>query len=134
MGLKETIREKSKAQVRRETITLPRCGEKVTIRGLMAGEQLRIAAAPEEKQGLLFAAMGVEEEEGKNLWNANDLNDMNDIASLHGDDLTAILKAVERISGVAEGKEGGKGSAETKSSGSSSASDTESPPTLSAVA
>lgn len=162
MGLKDTIREKSKALVLREPLKLPRCGETVTIRGLMAGEQLRIGAAAAEKQPGMFAALGVEDGSGNPLWLAHSLDDMNDIAALHGDDLKAILDGVRKLSGMdqpdrivageaiskgapitikdgkafvlAEDQEAGKAPEETKNSGSSSASATESPPMISVVA
>lgn len=131
MSLKDRLRQKSDALVRREDVTLPRTGERITVRGLMAGEQLRCAELTGAKQTATMIALCVEDPDTKRpLWNAHAAEDHENIGALHSDDLTAILNAITGLSGMGkEGQEAAKNSEATESSSSSSRSGTGSSPT-----
>jgi hypothetical protein len=134
MSLKDRLKQKSDALVKREKITLPRTGEVIGVKGLMSGDLLRCSEHKGDRQSRLFVALGTEDPEtGSMLWNPNDMNDLDAIGALHNDDMAAILNAVRRISGLEEEKEEGKAE-DSPTSSSSSASDTESSRTISAVA
>jgi hypothetical protein len=102
MSLKERIAEKSAALVQRETITLPKCGEVVVVRGLMQGELSRVNAAPEAQRGTVVICLATEDpaNPGKPLWNVNDLHDQEAVGGLHVDDAALIINTHNRLSGL----------------------------------
>jgi hypothetical protein len=101
MSLKDAIRSKSAGLVKRETVTLPQCGEQVQVRGLMAGE-MRRAGESKRSVAVQVALSAEDPETGKPIWNPNDLNDLNAIDELHGVDLFTLLMASNRLSGADE--------------------------------
>lgn len=131
MGLKDRINDKSKALVQRKTVTLPMCGETVTVRGLMTGEGLRVNAAGAEIQGIAIICLCVEdpERQGVPLWNYNDLNDREFVGALHPNDSSAIVDGYNEISGIGKTDAEVLGNSQrTENSSSSSPSATESSP------
>lgn len=123
-SLKEQIKSKSAGLVQRETVTLPECGIEVQVRGLMAGEVQRAGQA--KRSADTQVALSAEDPKtGKNIWNPNDLNDLDEIAALHSVDLATLLEASNRLSGM--DKLGKMFSPQTKSGSSSSPSDSTGP-------
>lgn len=130
MSLKSRIAEKSKALVQRKTVTLPRSGEEVTVKGLMSGEYQRVNAAPEVVRGEVLACLCLEDPAtpGVLLLNVNDQADRAIAAGLHIDDMTAIVEEHNRLAGIGASDATLLGNLErTESSDTSSPSATESP-------
>lgn len=99
MSLKEQIKARSAELVRRERVTLPEAGIEVQVRGLMAGEARR--SGEHKRSADVQIALSVEDPAtGKQIWNPNDLNDLDEIASLHTVDVATILEVGNRLSGM----------------------------------
>jgi len=104
MGLRDRLKEKSAALVQRSTITLPKTGEKVVVRGITTGAAERANAAPKDQVAIAIIAFCTEDPEkpGAPLFNYNDLNDRAEIANLDQNDAAAILKEYTKLSGTEE--------------------------------
>lgn len=104
MGFKDRIKAKNDTLVERETITLPRSGEKATVRGLMSGALLRINAATEAQRNLITVALCLEDPEvpGALVFLPHSQEDLDAIGAFHQDDLIAIVKKTTQLSGVDE--------------------------------
>lgn len=99
MSLRDRIRDKSAGLVQREVITLPECGEKVQVRGLMAGEVQR--AGEHKRSTHVQIALSTEDPEtGKPIWNPNSLEDLDEIAGMHSVDVAFLADASNRLSGL----------------------------------
>lgn len=99
MGLRDQIRTRSAELVRRERVTLPEAGIEVQVRGLMAGEVRR--AGEHARSTDVQLALSVEDPEtGQQLWNPNNLPDLDEIAALHPVDSVTLLIASNRLSGI----------------------------------
>lgn len=119
--LKDRLKSKSRALVRRETVTLPDTGEAVVVRGLTFGENERIAAAKEEKRALMMVALCTEDPtDGQPVWNPNSLEDMEALAALSIPDTQAIIQAADRLSAGNRRASEETASSPTPSSGSES--------------
>jgi hypothetical protein len=120
MGLREDLKAASLASIERETITLPKTGLVVQIRGLMFEELSRIGKLKGWKSDTTMVALAVEDPAtGELLWSPNALDDANEIGMLHGRDVRLIIDTINRLSGVdEEGNESG-----SESTGSTSPSD-----------
>src|SRR5687767_2560558 len=126
-GLKDRIASKSAALVQRKTITLPKCGEEVVVRGLMTGELSRVNATSDEGRGVAVICLSTEDPEapGQPIWNWNDANDRSAAGGLHVDDSALIINTHNRLSGLtATDAELLKNSVRTENSSGSSPSDT----------
>jgi hypothetical protein len=97
--LRAQIKAKSASLVRRETVLLPECGMEVQVRGLMAGEVRR--CGEHKRSSDVQVALSVEDPAtSKPVWNANSLDDLNEIAALHSVDLATIVDTSNRLSGL----------------------------------
>lgn len=99
MGIRDEIRSKSAALVKRERITLPECGVEVQVRSLMSGEAQR--AGESKRSGDVQVAIGTEDPEtGQPIWNPNSREDLDEIAGLHAVDKAVLMKAINDLSGM----------------------------------
>lgn len=99
MSLREQIKSRSAGLVQRETVTLPECGVTVSVRGLMAGEVRRVSDA-KRPNDVQIALSAEDPDSGKPIWNANNLEDLDEIAGLHTVDAAVLLDASNRLSGI----------------------------------
>lgn len=100
-SLRDQIRARSAELVKREKVTMPKSGVEVQVRGLMVGEVRR--AGDHKRPADVQIALSVEDPEtGKQVWNPNDLNDLDEIAALHAVDAATLLRMSDRLSGMAE--------------------------------
>jgi len=132
MGLKDRIKAKNASLVERETITLPKSGETVTVRGLMSGALLRINAATEAQRQLITVALCLEDPEtpGALVYTPHSQEDLDAIGAFHQDDLVSIVQKTTKLSGVDETPAETLGKlARTENSSSSSPSVSVSSPT-----
>jgi hypothetical protein len=123
--LKERVKSKAHAWVRRELVELPDTGETVQVCGLVTGEISRITEAKGTDQSVIQVALGTEDPaSGEKLWNANSLPDRKEIEALPPRDTLMIVEAINRLSGVGEKarEEGNERSTEVRSSTTSSPS------------
>jgi hypothetical protein len=136
MSLKDEIDSASREQVKRETITLPRIGKTVQVRGLMTEDQLRINNEKDETKRMLMAIALCAEDpaSGRPVWNVASVLDLEAIGRLHPEDFGAIATKAGELNGEAPAEEL-LGKSETKESSSiSSVPDSDERPAISAVA
>lgn len=121
MSLKDRIQRKNAGLVKRETHTLPDAQETVQICGLMLGERSRVGEKTGFAQVATMIALGLEDPDtGERIYNANDLDDHNQIATFSGPDSDLIVDTIMRLSGMDKKSkdEAGKESAEIGNSSS----------------
>lgn len=119
MSLKEQIKSRSAELVKREKVTLPELGIEVQVRGLMAGEVRR--AGESKRSADVQIAISVEDPNtGQQIWNPNDLTDLDAIAGLHSVDMATLILASNRLSGMDRMEKLGKTISPPTDSGSSS--------------
>lgn len=136
MGLREQIEAASaaRAKTRRKLVDVP--GGQVEVRGMTAGEQLRVGHeqnqhGPVRATRLMVALTAYEPGSDVPLWNPNDGADLEKVSALDADVFDPLRDAAEEVSGLAapaEGAEGNASSAPTKSSSSSSPASLEAEP------
>lgn len=102
MGFRERQAEKSKALVKRKTITLPATGESVTVRTLMSGDMLLVNAQNEAERGTALVAFAVEDPEtpGVRAYNWNDLYHRQEISGWDFKDVQAVAEAHNEMMGL----------------------------------
>lgn len=99
MSLREEIKTASAGLVKRESVLLPECGVTIQVRGLMVGEVQRAGNA--KRSGDVQVALSAEDPaSGKQIWNPNDLTDLDEIAAMHSVDVAVIVEASNRLSGM----------------------------------
>lgn len=100
MSIRAAIKSASAGLLKREKHTLPECGVEVQIRGLMAGETHRAGEAKGFKQVAIMVALAVEDPEtGQPIWNANNLDSVQEIEALSPVDMAFLTKQINRLSG-----------------------------------
>lgn len=124
MSIRDQIKAASAAARKSQTVSLPVAKVDVLVIGMMAGDRLRVVGddgkiQPTRSIPLMIALTAHDPATRQPLWNPNDLNDMQEIAGLTGEDADVLTDAALRTSGLE--KDAGKASAGSGSSSSSSA-------------
>lgn len=99
MSLREQIRARSAELVERGRVTLPEAGIEIQVRGLMAGE-VRRSGEHKRPDDVQIALSAEDPATSKPIWNANSLDDLEEIAALHPVDYATLVRKSNELSGV----------------------------------
>jgi hypothetical protein len=97
MGLPKELADRLKTLIQREPVTVPELGAEFVVRGLTTGEMNRANAHPRTSEVLIAIAT---ELDGRQLWDPNNADDLDEIAAFKGPDTMALVTTIVRLSGM----------------------------------